>query len=344
MKNTRASYLYLIACVNLLFAGPVLADKTDSVTLVNGDDLTGEIKSLDFGELSYSTDSMGTVSIDWEDVTGVTSEQGLQVEITSGMRFYGKLLPAEVGHLRVQTASGEIIHRIDAVVRITPIESEARFVERLDGTFSLGFQTQKSSEVTTSNVAVDVSYRERTYLVGLRLNSTVTDQPSEETTARQSLQLNYQRFRANRWFGEWFSGWERNDELGLQGRVSGGGAWGRYIVQTNRNEFSITGGAQLARETYYGEDPSDTVAEGRIEVRYLHRNVAPDTSVNVTSTLYPLLSDLNNFRAETDLAFRREFIDDIFFEISVGHSYTSDPPSGGAKSDYAVTTSLGYDF
>lgn len=344
MKSIRALHLYLITCATLLAAGPALAEKTDSVTLVNGNEITGEIKSLDFGALSYGTDSMGTVTIDWEDVTAVTSQQNLQVEITDGTRFFGKLLPAEVQHIRVQTSHGDVIQPTEAIVRITPIESEARFVERLEGSFSLGFQAQKSSEVTTSNVAADISYRARRYLVGLRLTSTVTDQPSEETTARQSLQLNYQRFRPNRWFSDWFSGWERNDELGLQSRVSGGAAWGRYFVQTNRNEFSVTGGAQLAREQYYGEDPSDNVAEGRIELRYLHRNLAPDTSLNLTSTFYPLLSDLSNFRAETDLAFRREFIRDIYFEISVGHSYSSDPPSGGAKSDYAVTTSLGYDF
>ncbi len=322
-----------------------MAAKTDVVSLVNGNDITGEIKSLDFGALSYSTDSMGTVTIDWEDVTAATSNQNLLVEITDGTRFFGKLLLAEeMGHIRIKTASGEISHPTNVIVRITPIDSEARFVERLEGSFSLGFQTQKSSEVTTSNVAADIGYRTRRYLAGLRLNSTVTDQPSDESTSRQNVQFNYQRFRPNRWFADWFSGWERNDELGLQARTSAGAAWGRYIVQTNRNEFSLTAGAQLARETYFGEDPSDTVTEGRIEMRYLYRNLAPEASLNFTSTVYPLLSDLSNFRMETDLAFRREFIDDIYFEISVGHSYTSDPPSGGEQADYAVTTSLGYDF
>ncbi len=345
MKNSRVLQLFAIVVTVTPFAEQAMADKTDVVTLVNGNDVTGEIKSLDFGALSYSTDSMGTVTIDWEDVTGVVSNQTLEVEITDGKRFFGKLLPPEEkGTLRIQTAGSEITQPRSSVVRMTPIESDARFVERLDGSFGLGFQTQKSSEVTTSNVTADISYRARDYLAGVRLNSTVTDQPSEQTTARQNVQFNYQRFRANRWFADWFAGWERNDELGLQARTSGGAAWGRYIVQTNRNEFSVTGGAQLARELYYGEDPSDTVAEGRIEVRYLYRDIAPDTSLNLTTTIYPLLRDLSNFRTETDLSFRREFIEDIYFDISIGHSYTSDPPSGGEQSDYAVTTSLGYDF
>ena len=68
-----------------------LAAKTDVVVLINGNAVTGEVKSLDFGSLSYSTDSMGTVNIDWEDIVTVTSEQSLQIELTDGTRYFGKL-------------------------------------------------------------------------------------------------------------------------------------------------------------------------------------------------------------------------------------------------------------
>ena len=56
-----------------------IAAKTDVVVLINGNAVTGEVKSLDFGSLRYSTDSMGTVNIDWEDIVTVTSEQSLTV-------------------------------------------------------------------------------------------------------------------------------------------------------------------------------------------------------------------------------------------------------------------------
>ena len=35
---------------------PAYAEKTDVVVLINGNAVTGEIKSLDFGSLRYSTD------------------------------------------------------------------------------------------------------------------------------------------------------------------------------------------------------------------------------------------------------------------------------------------------
>jgi hypothetical protein len=229
-------------------------------------------------------------------------------------------------------------------VRITPIQANASFAERLDGSFSFGIQTQKASEVTTSNLAADVSLRERKYLLGLRLSSAITDQPNEPTTARQSINFNYQRFRNNRWFTEWFTGWEENDELGIQARTSIGGALGRYFVQTNKNQFSVTAGVQGARSTFTGNEESSTEGEGRFEFRYLMRNLAPETSLRITATAYPLLEDLSQYRAESDMSLRWEMLSDLFLEMSVGYSYISNPTDGAQNSDYTATTSIGYSF
>jgi len=230
------------------------------------------------------------------------------------------------------------------IVRITPIDTADKFWRRLDGAVSLGFQSQKSSEVTTSNVAADISYRTRQYLVGLRLSSTVTVQPVDQTSARQSISSNYQRFRPNRWFTDWYTGWERNDELGINSRVSAGGALGRYLIQTNKDQFSLAVGLQAARESFTGTDESTTNAEGKIEIRYLRRDLSPRTTVAFTSQIFPLLEDPSNYRTETDLKFTREFVEDLFFEVGLGHSYISDPPTDAASDDYVITTSLGYSF
>ena len=340
--------------IGLLLAVPGYADKTDIVTLVNGNAVTGEIKALEFGALRYSTDSMGTVTIDWEDIVSIKSEQNLQIEITDGSRYYGRLLTAEnEDDVLVKTASQEVILAAREIVRITPIETSDKLWQRLEGDFSLGFQAQKSTGVITSNLASDVRYRSRKFLVGLKLNSAVTEQPSPTildpdatlTTVRQSIEVNYQRFRDNRWFTDWFSRWDRNDDQGINGRSSIGGAVGRYFVQTNRNQFSLTAGLQGTRTSFTDvEEESATDAEGRIEVRYLHRSLVPEASATFTSTIYPLIEDLSQFRAETDLSFKREFYKDLFWDITITHSYLSDPPPDGSTSDHSVITSIGYKF
>ena len=338
--------IVLYACVST----SANAEKTDIVVLINGNAVTGEVKSLDFGNLRYSTDSMGTVNIDWEDVVNVTTTQNLQIEVIDGQRYYGHLTAPEERHtIRLKTPSTVYDFQMSEVVRIIPIETDDSFWQRLDGSFSFGLQTAKSTEITTSSVSGDIDYRAREYLVGLRLTSNITDQPSDGesgsgTSARQTVQANYQRFKANRWFTDWFTSWEKNDELGIESRLSLGGALGRYLVQTNKNQFSLTIGAQASREKFTGDDEETTTPEGRIEIRYLRRKLIPETSITFTSKVYPSLEDFSSYRAEVDLSLRREFVEDLFFDLTVGYSYLSDPPTDAESADYVVTTSLGYSF
>ena len=215
----------LLTCICLLTSlGQAIAAKTDVVMLVNGNAVTGEIESLEFGSLRYDTESMGIVSIYWEDIVSITSNQQLQVEVTDGRRYFGNLSSSdERFQIKVITQSETVELPTNQIVRVTPIITDDRFWRRLEGDISFGFNAQKSSEVVTVNLASDIRYRTREYLVGLVANSAVTDQPTEETKTRQNLGLNYQRFRQNRWFTDWFTSWESNDELGIQSRVLAGG-------------------------------------------------------------------------------------------------------------------------
>jgi hypothetical protein len=81
-----------IACLALLaWSFPALADKTDVVHLRNGDRVTCEIKKLERGQLKVSTDSMGTIYIEWKDVVGVTSKELYVIEMQDGSRVQGTL-------------------------------------------------------------------------------------------------------------------------------------------------------------------------------------------------------------------------------------------------------------
>ena len=322
-----------------------MAAKTDSVLLVNGNAITGEIQSLEFGNLEYKTDSMGTVHIDWEDIVAVTSNQSMQVEVSNGTRFFGNLEGAqERFYINVVTGHGPVEIAMSRIVRMTPIETSDRFLERLDGAVSVGLNAQKGSQVTTFNASADIRYRTLDYLVGLSFNSSITDQPSEATQSRHTVRGNYQRFRPNRWYTDWFSNWERNDQLGIKSRTSFGMGLGRYVVQTNRHQFSIMAGVQGTREEFTGQDPGDTVGEGRIQVRYLHRNLSPETSVNLTTNIFPLLEQFDAFRTESDLTFKREFFGDLDFEVNIYHSYQSEAPSEASRTDSGIVTGLSYDW
>lgn len=346
MRYLRNGTIFLLMTLLPIVA---MAAKTDTVLLVNGNAITGEIKSLDFGVLSYSTDSMGTIPIDWEDIVSITTKQTLQVEVSDGTFYFGRLDSAdERFEIKVRTLSEDVNLSTSRIIKMTPIDAEESFWERLEGSFSLGFDTEKSSQVTTLRTTADISYRTRAYLVGLNATVNVTDQPgsdeTHETRNRTLIGSNFQRFRGNRWFTDWFGSWERHDELGIDSRYSGGGALGRFLIQTNQNQLSLTAGLNVTQTSFIGEDESTAALEGRIQFRYLHRNLDPESNVTFTSNIFPLLEDLSQIRAETDLIFKREFVEDLFFDVTLSHSYNSKPPTGAEKEDYTITTSIGYSW
>lgn len=336
----------ILAGIIMLTSLPGLASqRSDIVVLVNGNAVTGEVKSLEFGTLKYATDSMGTVSIDWEDVTSITSNQYLEVEIASGRRFYGNLELTEAANT-ISVGFGDDVDVINMlqVVRVTPIATNERFVDRLEGSVTFGFNTAKASDLTQSRLTADVRYRRQTYLLGLQIDSSVTDQREIETTQRQSVSVNYQRFRRNRWFTDWVISGEKNDELGINSRFLAGGSLGRYLTQTNKNQFSVAAGLVATRESFTGSESSTTNAEGKISFRYLHRSLVPESSIIFTTTIFPRLDDLTSYRAESNLTFRREIVNDLFIDLSIYYSFLSDPVGGAAQDDYSVVTSLGYKF
>ena len=67
------------------FAAPVAAhDKTDVVTLKNGDRFTGEIKGVAREALEFDTEAVGTINIEWPHIASITSTFDYEVEVTEG--------------------------------------------------------------------------------------------------------------------------------------------------------------------------------------------------------------------------------------------------------------------
>src|SRR6185369_15572328 len=79
-----------------------VAGKTDVVVLGSGDRVTGEITELDRGRLTFKTDDMGTLAIEWDKVTSVTASATFEVHELGGGQYFGALRPGpQPGELRV---------------------------------------------------------------------------------------------------------------------------------------------------------------------------------------------------------------------------------------------------
>src|SRR4051812_50195955 len=71
--------------------GIVHGQKTDKVFLLNGDKLTGEIKSLNLAKLRFDLDGPGIIEIKWEKVQSIRSERQFEILLQTGEVLLNKL-------------------------------------------------------------------------------------------------------------------------------------------------------------------------------------------------------------------------------------------------------------
>ena len=91
----------------LLFALPGTAasatPKVDVVVLRNGSRIVGEIRSMTKSRLELKTDDMGTLQIEWDNISELTAPEFFEVEQMNGGLYFGALRPGPASDMLEMT-------------------------------------------------------------------------------------------------------------------------------------------------------------------------------------------------------------------------------------------------
>jgi len=320
------------------------AEKTDIVYLHNGDRITGEVKNLLRGKLEFSTDHMGTIHIEWDDIREIVSDTSQALELSNGQRFYGPLVKAENPDIvAVNTAEGQVgLNTLD-VIAMYPVE--ASFWERLDLSVSLGFSWDKGSNVGKYNLGADAVYRLPESITRLNLSSEITTQDNENDTTRSNFTANHMVVGKSKRFWTYFGGLEHNDALGIDLRAMAGAGYGWVPIRSQRNWFSLAAGLDVNNENpINGDTQTNLEAAGMLIYEY-YKYATPERSFKVNFYVFPSLTDLGRWRANFSTDFNLEFFEDLFWKLSLFANYDSRPVSlRASSSDYGIVSSIAYKF
>jgi hypothetical protein len=336
--------VFLLSLLCLLMAAPAFAAKTDIVVLTNGDKVTGEIKRLEAGLLEFSTDTMGTVNIEWRFIRQIISGKTQSVETTGGRRLVGRMQKPEEGEgLLLESVRGSIELAPEDVVAVWPVE--ATFWDRADLDVSAGYDYARSTNISNFNLSADFRHRTEDRVTDFVMRANVNTQQSGKDQRRAELSGQHSKLLPNLRYRTWFAKVETNEALGVNLRVYGGGGIGKYLVKTNNSQWQVTAGLLATHEKPdEGDDSNNVEALGNLRYRYF-RFADPERSVDTTLTIFPSVTDLGRVRADFRTTFKLEFWSDLFWALDFYANYDSDPITEGAEElDYGVVTSVGYSF
>jgi hypothetical protein len=328
----------------LIMPRQVLAEKTDIVVLTNGDRVTGEIKKLEAGILEYKTDTMGTVRIEWRFIQTIITDKQQVIETVDGERWLGTLQkPEDSEDVQIVTVRGPVDIAPQEVVTAWPVE--ATFLDKMDLSFSVGYDYQNSTGIGNFSGASDFLYRTDARIVDATFRTNITTREGADDQQRMELRSSYQRLLDNWRFRSLIASYESNEAIGLDRRVTGGGAFGRYLRKTNLNWLNYYAGAiGNIERSVGGEDTTSVEAVLGSQWRYF-QYAAPERVLDTTLSIFPSLTESGRWRSDFRTTFKLELLSDLFWTMEFYATYDSKPIDAGAeKSDYGIITGFGWSY
>jgi len=337
-KTISITVLFFIASLSLQ------AQKNDTIYLLNGDRITGELKKLEYGLVYFNTDAMQTINIEYDRIYTLYSAKFFELTTSSGFKFYGSIAKSSVPNtINIVTTNDTIPKPIADIVEITSIKKS--FIKKIDGSVDAGLSYNKASDVFQYNLAVTFTHRTTKYSTKFDMNSILTDQ-EKDITRKNDIGLGVTRIFPNKWLAGVQIQGQQNTELDLDQRWQGGLGIGYDLVRTNLKRFYTLGGLMVNHEKTIDSAFVSNNLEGLISLQYKwfqYRH--PKIDVTSGFNYFPSFTVAGRYRIEYELNAKFEIVNDLFFSLSFYDNFDSKPSgSSSSKNDWGVITSIGFSF
>jgi hypothetical protein len=342
-KTAFAFFLFL-----LLMIVSVQAQKNDTVYLMNGDRISGEIKRYEDGLLILKTDGMSTLNIEYEKIRTFFSRKYYEIVKKTGFSYYGSVTFSKTERcIGVCIANDTVTEPITDIVEIIPIKN--RFWKKFYGSIDVGVSYYKSTSTLQYYLNSEINYRARKDLFSLDISLMISDQKVSDTSLiskKNDIGLDYTHFFQGRWWGGLGAKYQQNTELELDSRIQLGLGAGYDIVHTNPIRLYIMGGGLVNREKPTDSVSTSTNFEGLMSVKFTwlqHRH--PEINISTFFNALPSFSVAGRWRLEYDLVVKYEILKDLYISLTYYDNYDNKPSGGGpALNDWSVVFSIGYTF
>jgi putative salt-induced outer membrane protein YdiY len=334
----------------VLTALPLQAQRRDVVTMKNGDQLSGEIKKLEQGQLFIETPySVDPIPVDWLQVDRLESAAEYQVELDQGQRLVGTIAkdtPEDEAarDFQIRSEASEIGFRASEVIGIQ--SQKENFWRQIRGSIDFGFSFNSGSEQTQENVSASATYPSTRFRLDARLNSSLTSTGDAGKTDRHEISTGAQFYLSRHSFVGVIGSFLTSSQQSLDLRTTVGGGFGRYIIRSNRAELAWLAGAVYTTESYdpsAGTDNNKQIAEGLLGLGYEWSRF--DTAeFQTVFRVYPGISDPDRVRSDLNLSFLFKLKHGLYLKFNLWNTFDSKPPVNARRNELGVSNSFGKSF
>jgi putative salt-induced outer membrane protein YdiY len=335
MSGKRIVVLFTVILV-LLTSGQARADE---VWLKNGDRLTGKVLSLESSTLVFKTTYAGDISIKWEEVANLKTDEPIKVVLGDETTALGAVTPGDGGKVMVKAeqVAEPITLDLANVKTINP-----RPPLRMDLRINFGLNISDGN-TNNENIYGDGEFLARTdknrYTVGALYKR--AEEENEKTADRSLGYMKYDHFFMKKWYGYANATFEKDEFKDLDLKTSLGIGAGHQFIESERTNLSFEVGPSYVNEDYIvAEDNS--YAAGRWGLRFDHYILPKSLQYFLNHTGLQGFEDSDDLTLYTLTGFRVPFYKAFNLTAQFNWDYDKSPSPGKEKDDYTYILSVGY--
>ncbi|MEE9343743.1 MAG: DUF481 domain-containing protein [Gammaproteobacteria bacterium] len=317
----------------------------DTVTLNNGDRLTGTVVEQAGGKLTIDTPYAGSVSVNAADVSSMSISNPMQYSLSNGQTVQGTVQTIADGTVMVTGSDGKLTTipsatSIDGIGAIPPVGPQP---------LAWRGNAQAGGNITKGNTRTDalslggrVVGEQKGYQRVTGYANYYGDHTGDQRTKEQYLLgAKYDRFFDEKWYGYVGADFEKNSFKDLDLRSIFTAGIGHQFWDTDARRLSVEGGLSYVDEDFKNADDDSYLAlgwgvnfeqiflDGAVKFFHHHRGLqglkdVDDKIINArTGVAFPLFSGLDA-------------------NIVWGLDWDQSPPNGAKESDHSFTFGAGY--
>ncbi|AZQ62667.1 DUF481 domain-containing protein [Flammeovirga pectinis] len=338
----------------LLFLLPMytFAQDIDSLVLINGDVIVGEIKNMDKGVVEIETPySDSNFKIEWDGIEKMYCNTNFMITLSDGRRYNGHITSTDPSTFHLITPTETVDVNPDDIVYLKSINNS--FISKLSANVDVGYSYAKANNLSQLNASAYIGYTTHRWQVSVNATSLKSTQDDVDPTERNEGGVTGKYFLPHDFYLTANVNFLSNTEQSIDLRTVGLLGIGKYVIHTNSAYWGFTTGASYLNETFdavYNEgsgnfetQPARSEAEWFLGTE-INLFDTGDLSFMANAKGYRSLGGSDRWRADVGANVKYDLPLDFYVKMGYNMNYDTQPAEAGKEIDYQYTFGFGWEL
>ncbi len=338
----------LLLIIVMILASLAGYTQNDSLILVNGDVIVGELKSMDKGVVTFETDySNNDFTIEWDGIKKIYTNSSYLITLSNGDRINGKVASLDDGMLNIIPETGSPVKvKPENVVYLKSVDKG--FWDRVYATIDIGFDLSKANNLTTFSTRSTLGYLANRWSADFNFNTMFSSQDEVENTKRTDGGLTYKYFLPHDWYLPVTVTYLSNTEQKLDARWNALLGAGKYILHSNHAYWGISAGGAYNHEKYTPDSTNHPFEiknswEGYVGTELNLFDIG-DLNLLTNIKVFPGITEAGRWRADFNFDMKYDLPLDFYIKAGYSLNYDNQPVEGAGDVDYVLHTGVGWEW